>query len=80
MTSCEKAPSMRGLFLWYGVAVTVPVRIRRAGKGVCRRPFTSAAVWYGGRKAVPVVVQLCGQGDGNAGEPFKDTPEVSCLP
>ena len=32
------------------------------------------------RQSGPVVVQLCGQGDGNAGEPFKDTPEVSCLP
>lgn len=32
------------------------------------------------RQNVPVVVQLCGQGDGNVGEPLKDTPEVSCLP
>lgn len=59
--------------VWRGGDRTCPHKTRWEGrlhKGDCM------AV----RQNVPVVVQLCGQGDGNVGEPLKDTPEVSCLP
>ena len=63
--------------VWRGGDRTCPHETRREGR-------LQKGLHVSGRMAVrqtwPVVVQLCGQGDGNAGEPFKDTPEVSCLP
>ena len=64
---------MRGLFLWHGGGRTCLHKTRREGR-------LQKGLHVSVRKAVPVVVQLCGQGDGNAGEPLKDIPEVSCLP